>query len=217
MTSIKFNLLLLIGVALAVPKQASAQEVQVPVWNAHDVWTFSTVLKGSNANGSPRTNSTVRITVLSVNERNYSVHVDTTTEDLGEGRQESKDGKITKALNIYWRMTPQLAWRELEYLRWPLAVGKTWTFELPRPDDQALLATVRVTGWEDITVAAGKFHTMVVRVDASQKGGGRWFDRRTLWFAPEAKWFVKQQWAIGVGGAYVSEEGVWELQSVSFN
>ena len=155
--------------------------------------------------------------MLKSNEKNYSVRMDTTTGDVGEGHQEGRDRKITKALNIYWSATPQLPTIELEYLRWPLVVGKTWTCDIPRRDDQTTLATVRVTGWEDITVAAGQFHTIVVRIEASQKGGGRYFYQMTLWFAPEAKWVVKKQWTTGVGGAYVSEKGVSELQSFSLD
>jgi hypothetical protein len=215
-TSIKLELLLLIGAALAVP--ASAQEVQRPVWNPQDTWSFSTIVEGASWNASPRMNSTSRFTVLNSNARNYSVRVDTATQDLGEGHQDSREMKITMALNTYSRRLPQFPnGIEAEYLRWPLVVGKTWTFETPTSDDQAALATVRVTGWEDIKVAAGQFHAIVVSVEASQKGGGFYFQRMTLWYAPEAKWVVKKQWATSVGKANVSQTGVSELQSFSLN
>lgn len=51
----------------------------------------------------------------------------------------------------------------------------------------------------------------------ARKGGGFYFRQMTLWFAPEAKWFVKKQWTTGVGGANVWENGVSELQSFSLN
>lgn len=123
MASVRFNIFLLMGAALVVPERSIAQEVQLPVWNVHDTWSFSTILEGPNWNGSPRTYSTNRFTVLKINDRNYSVSMDTTTKDLGEGHQESRDIKFTKRLNTYSRASPQSPSIELDTCNglWSLA------------------------------------------------------------------------------------------------
>lgn len=138
------------------------------------------------------------------------VKVDTTARS-DQGSKAWRE-RITKDLNRFWRGSGA----ELAYLRWPLVVGKTWTFENPI-DDAVHLASVRVVGWEDVTVGAGRFHTIVIQAEASQKGGGFYFQQIALWYAPEAKWVVKVHWKTNLKGAYVWEEVDSELQSFSLN
>jgi hypothetical protein len=86
------------------------------------------------------------------------------------------------------------------FFRFPLEVGGAYrtSFEIAFPQRGSLRQrrdyTVRVIGWEEVAVPAGRFRALKLEADGSwqrldAQGGGRL--RSVFWYAPEAKRWVK--------------------------
>ena len=173
--------------------QSIHQELPRPEWSIGDSWTYRIVEGPISANPGVFA-STRTFTVLERRSDRYRVSV-TTQEEYATRRETSEKWGISQNLNNYYRENAQLPYTELEFLRFPLAVGQAWTFEHPTPDGGVFLWSVRVDGWDEVTVPAGKFATVVIKVEGQKKGGDLYLQRRTIWYAPSAKTKVKEQWS----------------------
>jgi hypothetical protein len=121
------------------------------------------------------------------------------TED-GEGRRRTYDPTWTlvKAVNKAGVVVadPQVGRRVLAF---PLGVGKEWTWrgtfpgvggQPPRP----YVDRYRVTGYERVQVPAGSFMAFVIEhvQEVPAQGGAPAAEaRRTLWYSPDVKVFIK--------------------------
>jgi len=97
-----------------------------------------------------------------------------------------------------------------ELLKFPLTVGATYnnsyeTANKGSPARSKYDFTVKVIGWEDITVPAGKFRALKVeangtfiRLDAGQRLGGA--ARFRYWYVPEIKRWAKVTYEDATGG-----------------
>ena len=88
-------------------------------------------------------------------------------------------------------------------LKFPLSLGKTWTFSYKfqsKPETLvAVTQSARVTRWEDVTVPAGTFKTLRVEHAGqytSTEGAQSWSGRitETFWYAPEVGRVVAQEY-----------------------
>ena len=86
------------------------------------------------------------------------------------------------------------------FFKFPLRVGDTYraSFEIAFPQRGSLRHrreyTVKVVGWEEVSVAAGMFRALKLEAEGSwqrldARGEGRL--RSVFWYAPEAKRWVK--------------------------
>jgi hypothetical protein len=99
----------------------------------------------------------------------------------------------------------------LQFLQWPLGVGKTWQFEHPQPNGGTFVWKAKVEGWEDVTVPAGRFKALVIRIEG-RPSSGVYVQNRTVWYAPAARWKVKEEWTGQSARSIIARER-WELQS----
>ena len=88
-------------------------------------------------------------------------------------------------------------------VQFPLAVGKVWSeeYEFVAADGESrvisrIKAKARVLRRETVTVPAGSFDTLVIQhtIDIEPTKGGRETATRTVWYAPEARAFVRNQY-----------------------
>ncbi len=87
------------------------------------------------------------------------------------------------------------------FLDFPLEVGKTWKNEYQRNRNEgggttAFSSPVKVEGWEEVEVPAGKFKALKVVHSGfynSKTNTGAWTGRseETVWYSPDVKKFVK--------------------------
>ena len=118
-----------------------------------------------------------------------------------QGRPRDSDASFTPEWNGVVAVDEGVIDVKQGLLQFPLAVGRTYPalWEMRRPRAGAFLArherTVKVVGWEEVEVPAGKFLAIKVQAD------GRWqrLDRKTgdwardtLWYVPEVKRWVKR-------------------------
>jgi hypothetical protein len=109
----------------------------------------------------------------------------------------------------------------------PLEQGRTWEgkFKSPSRDGSGTVdweADGRVLGFESVTVPAGTFNAAKISVKYrwvySGPRGGLWTGdgTRTIWYAPEARRWVKMEedW-LSPGNA--PERTTWELKSMKLN
>jgi hypothetical protein len=118
-----------------------------------------------------------------------------------QGRPRDSDASFTPEWNGVVAVDEGVIDVKQGLLQFPLAVGRTYPalWEMRRPRAGAFLArherTVKVVGWEEVEVPAGKFLAIKVQAD------GRWqrLDRKTsdwardtIWYVPEVKRWVKR-------------------------
>jgi hypothetical protein len=116
----------------------------------------------------------------------------------------------------------------IPYLSFPLEEGKTWKGKYSTPSRDRTGTTYgeaegKVLGFESVTVPAGTFNAAKVRVEIywqykgvmGRRGEGTiWY---TIWYAPEAKRWVK------FDGDSITQRGpnqprdIWELTSLKVN
>ncbi|MFM2084557.1 MAG: hypothetical protein RLY95_1375 [Pseudomonadota bacterium] len=100
-----------------------------------------------------------------------------------------------------------------ESLRFPLEVGKTWSFAykfLGKKDSVTeIKQTAKVKGWETITVPAGRFRAMRVEHDgrySKTENGSSWGGRiqEVFWYSPIARRIVANEYrdTTGAGAAW---------------
>ena len=175
---------------LCVPAFAAAQAdaVAKPHVKVGDRWTYRRMDYRENR---PAGEYTIRAVVA---DRGVIQIV-----GVGKGRATEVDTTYTDEWNAVSTrervFDPHTGW-----FRFPLRPGDSYrtTFESRAPRKGAAHArqerTVRVIGWEDVAVPAGKFRALKVesagrfqRLD--RKGGGR--ARNVIWYVPEVKRWVK--------------------------
>jgi hypothetical protein len=88
----------------------------------------------------------------------------------------------------------------LRFFKFPLQVGAEYpyvfslTAQKGSPARIRAEGTVKVVGWEDVAVPAGKFRALKIEANASFQRldiNARGWHRFVLWYVPEAKRFVK--------------------------
>ena len=100
-----------------------------------------------------------------------------------------------------------------ESLRFPLAVGKSWTFSYKfsgKPGSVTEISqTARVKGWETVSVPAGRFRAVRVEHEGrynTSSGSGRWSGRiqEVYWYAPSVRRVVAHEYkdTTGDGAAW---------------
>jgi hypothetical protein len=90
---------------------------------------------------------------------------------------------------------------DYRYLDFPLQAGKQWSYKYRRPSGGGGPSTdfdakVEVTGWQEVTVPAGKFSTLLVRHAGEFKptsGAGTGTYQMDVWYAPQARRIVKEE------------------------
>jgi hypothetical protein len=98
-------------------------------------------------------------------------------------------------------------------LKFPLNVGKTWTFSYEFQSKASTVVEVKQTatvkGWETVTVPAGTFRALRVEHAgwySAREGSAMWTGRitETFWYAPAARRIVAQEYrdTTGSGEAY---------------
>jgi hypothetical protein len=106
------------------------------------------------------------------------------------------EGKVitTQGAGVY----TQIGQKDLDF---PAQVGKQWMFTYLAPPSSGTGVMVpyihryTVVACEDISILAGTFPALKVQVDQSimgQRGSGTYF----LWYAPQAKQWVKKQFVL---------------------
>ena len=167
------------------------QEVERPNWTPNDTWTYRGWDLPATWEGGGRLPFRRKITILGARPTYYIAAV-LTWQEYATRETRSVQSNFSRDLNSYFREDPSVPWTELAFLRWPLAVGKSWDFTHPMPDGSKFEWHVTVAGWEEISVPAGKFKTMVVKVEGAT--GAHYTQSRTLWYSPDAKRFVIHEW-----------------------
>jgi hypothetical protein len=87
---------------------------------------------------------------------------------------------------------------DARFLRFPADVGDTYSFEYEtrRPNEIQVLGrstyNVKVVGWEDVTVPAGRFRALKVQGEGTGFSSGQsWPQSFTIWYVPEVNNVVK--------------------------
>jgi hypothetical protein len=200
------------------PTVWAQEKVEAPVWNAGDKWIFD--------REGP-------MEVIGCDAQCYSVKF-----------SEGIFPKGASGIAIFERSTLNVKYlsekdKRKEYsgfrkklLNFPLTPGKQWT-DLYQRDEEAATGmvariaaeyreTFRILGWEEIEVRAGKFKAIKLeyKIEPSVRTGFGWIAQREskawYWYSPEAKNFVKCQYAKGYSEAIREEKGArgdWELTS----
>lgn len=105
----------------------------------------------------------------------------------------------------------------------PLEPGKTWTQDITAENSGNGRAwryevSGKVEGWEKITVPAGQFDALKVKVTAfyygrDAFGGGNGKSEETVWYAPAVNNFVKHDYQDTDWKGKVFDRSTWELLS----
>jgi hypothetical protein len=188
------------------------QEVERPNWAPNDTWTFRGWELPAVWEGGGRLPYGRKVTIVGVRPTHYVAAV-LSWQEYATRETTSLQRNLSRNLNRYFREDPTLPWTELEFLRWPLVVGKSWNFTHPMPDGSKFEWLVTVAGWEEISVPAGKFKTMVIKVEGAS--GAHHTDWRTLWYSPDAKAVVRYEWRGYVRATHKAQGEFSELESFS--
>jgi hypothetical protein len=177
-----------VATLIAIPVPSTAQTAARPELKIGDTWTYRYAGPG-----------VARTEVLKVTEAvakgGFRIAVEETSQSgaaaiTGEKAEAGERRMLVSAdLNPMVR-DPQNApaLQEFARFRWPLEPGKSWSF----PNNGANFAftwDVKADGWESVTVPAGTFKALKLTMTRS---GGRGSGSEALWYAPEAKGFVKR-------------------------
>ena len=199
---------LMVSMLLILSAPIGAEESAVPVWSVGDSWTFNKT-DGPTYGNQGVLRSTIVFSVKESRDSSYRVEVARQPTLGTEGGPAI--WAISRGLNTYWRDSAQLPWTELRFLNWPLTEGKTWQFQHPQPDGRLFSWSASAKGWDEVTVPAGRFKTMVIAIEG-RNADGSYAKQGTVWYAPAVKWKVKEEWLATGYAAYVAREHL-ELQS----
>ncbi len=184
------NCALLFGACIAYAAMSNAQEIERASWSIGDTWTYKHIDLAAHWDGDGRFPSTRKFTVSAVRPGTYQVDV-STVEEYGARATTNAVWSISRNLNYYYRESATLPRTELKFLKWPLVIGESWDFTHPLSDGTTFQWHVKVAGWDDVTVPAGSFKAIVVKVEGSS--GAHYRQDRTLWYSPDAKALVKHE------------------------
>jgi len=187
------------------------QEVERPSWSPSDTWTYQRWELPATWDGGGRLPGHRKFTVMGGGPTDYRVAV-LTWQDYAERQTTSVPWRMSRNLNTYYREDATVPWTEMEFLRWPLVVGKSWNFTHPMPDGSKFEWHVTVAGMEEVSVPAGTFKAVVVKVEGAT--GAHYTQSRTLWYSPDARAVVKHEWR-GYYRMYKDYGELAELESFS--
>jgi len=180
------RLALLLAVALLLPGcAASRRTVEAlppaaqPQWKPGDWWSFSARTRSPFAMAQ-------RMEVRSVGEEIVLI---------GDG-EAAKSATLNKDLSVRSVSGPMLSYSVNSgtdaYVFFPMAVGQTRIFTqntTTAKGSATYTNTVTVEAAEEITVPAGVFKAF--RIKVTKKSDTGWSGVYTLWYAPEAAFFVR--------------------------
>ena len=107
------------------------------------------------------TTTVVTLTVVGVTRDRYRLTATDTVPQFGDREPVKEDRRPSLNTNGYFREDANTPWTEIEFLRWPLDVGGTWTFEVPSPRAQRpFVWETRLAGKETVRVAGGRVRNM---------------------------------------------------------
>jgi hypothetical protein len=180
--------------ALLLCGRVCAQATERPVLQEGDVWVFN-LHQGGNLASAGNYEFIESYNVRRVLPPQWNV---STGYELSWSRSEARTGetrknnyRISRDLNTYARQNPASPQYEARWLQWPLESGRSWRFERPIAAGMQVWEA-KVQGWEDIEVPAGKFRTMRVDVHLISNPNPLLTWQVSIWYSPEAKWFVKK-------------------------
>jgi hypothetical protein len=167
---------------------ACAQEVARPDVRVGDRWTYQRMDYDA---GKSRGRYEMRVVFA---ERGVIQVVNTS-----QGKAEEVDATFTAEWNAVTSagrvFNPHTGW-----FRFPLRIGDGWqsSFETILPKKQATSRnerSVKVVGWEEVVVPAGKFRALKVVADGGYQGlentSRAGTARNTIWYVPAIKRWVK--------------------------
>ena len=113
-----------------------------------------------------------------------------TAEKGSQGEDAKERGfSMTRDLNTLARDPQNTGQTQTwKWFEWPLEPGKTWTFHY-NSGTAMFDWTVKVVGWESVSVPAGTFKAVRLSLTRS---GGQAAASEEAWYAPEAKAIVKR-------------------------
>ncbi len=190
--------------------------VERPTWSIGDTWTYLQTV--GPATFEPATwHYKKTYTVIELRPTSYRGAWATTPMEQTTGESASTVlANISRDLNGYYRASAKLPYSELSFLQWPLVGAKSWSFVHPMADGRLFDWQARVEGWEDVTVPAGTFRAIVIKIDGQARGGDSYAQHRTIWFAPATKSKVKEAW-FATWNLYTLNKEVWELESFALD
>lgn len=163
---------------------AQAQSADRPVWRIGDAWTYRSMVLPSYEAPTTTTTTQYEIRVGSVNATHCLL--ERTQASAGAATNQRWSLDINRLSRI--RSTDQ--WQEFRRYQWPLAQGKTWDAPYEGADVNTSWS-VRVQGWEDVTVPAGTFRAIRIDLKRTDSGGRRTVKQEALWYAPAVKRHVR--------------------------
>ena len=180
-----------IFLSLVFCAQVCAQTVERPERKEGDTWTYR-YRQGATLIAAGPIYYTEASTVTKVGPNGYE-YVWVTTAERG-GEQKTGTARRTHNLNWYARPRSDAPWQEVKAWEWPLEVGRTWKYELPVAGGSQIWE-VRVKGWEEVAVPAGKFKTLRIDFELIANPDPIVYRKRTVWYSPDARVSAKiQDW-----------------------
>jgi len=169
--------------------------VAEPEVKAGDRWTYRRMASGSY---NPGETYEMRVTFAARN----AIHVVVTGKD---GRE--SDATYTPEWNDVVSPTGRINSRARGELQFPLTVGASykldWFVDTPHTGHPALSETgshkrtVKVAGWEEIAVPAGKFRALRVEAEGRYEAGrASGLVREVFWYVPEIKRWAKHTYDV---------------------
>lgn len=204
-----------------LPAMVFAQErIEAPVWNVGDKWVFT-------GDGT--------IEVMQVDQNGYVVNFsdsicvlerqgfnkiifDKATLQRSYSLEKEKKRKYSMGLkNIFdFPLSPGKQWKHNYSAQPILPKGYRTSRGLPTLD---YYENIKVLGWEDIGVKAGKFRALKIEFISGHKEymagimpGPASEDKGYYWYSPEVKYFVKRQYDKALTDTH-AEIFNWELAS----
>jgi len=175
--------------ARVVRASVSPPPLGVPIWKPGDQWTFWS--------DSPRGSGTYTWSVdreQVVDGTEYYVIASSTAQGVAREFFYQKSDLAWRMLKVNGRVESSAEPAQLRYV-WPLVIGSTWqqTVTLTTASDgksakEINARSCRVIGEETVTVAAGIYRTIKTECRDTTTGELVW----QLWYAPEAKHWVKE-------------------------
>ncbi len=205
-----------------LPGMLSAQEkIEAPVWNVGDKWVFtgdgSIEVLQIDPNGYVM-NFSDNICVLERQGFNKIIFEKSTLQRSYtlEGDKRRKYSMGLKNL-LNFPFSPGKEWKHAYSAKPILTKGYITSRGIPTLD---YYENIRIIGWEDIGVKAGKFRALKIEFISGHKEfmmgqfpGPAYEDKGYYWYSPDAKYFVKRQYdKASIDGR--KELFNWELTSI---
>ncbi len=200
--------IMLSAIALVFSSLAYGQPVEKPNLKLGDRWIFKTTDLFKNEELS---RFEQRISAVSESV----VNIDQTTTYSSKGANTGRVSKRTANPLTWTFQNSRIFEGKYVFLAFPLEVGQTWTndyaFKKNDGSEVRFSSPVKVEGWEDIQVPAGKFRALKIVHSGfySIRGTQQFWQGRaaeTVWYVPEVKKFVRSDFIDTPGGDQVRTE-----------